>query len=497
MRILFYVRRQGAVYYYEPAIRRLAERGHRLHLAFDKYRGTPPAGTVTGDLLRSRPNLTASRAPKRKRAGAWAVWNNWLRAGVNYLFYSDTAFAGAPNLQGRREPSAPKLLRRIRDSRLLGRAPVLRVLRRILHALERATPVDAEVQQFVAQHSPDVVLVASLTRPDYVRAGKRVGATTGFCVRSWDNLTTKSFIHEPLDFVTVWNEGQRREAVELHGIPKERVRVTGSPTFDHWFAWSPSTTRQDFCARAGLDPSRPYLLYMGSSPQITGTAEPRFVARWLAGLRNSGRGPLRQVQVLVRPHPSKSSSKRWRDADLPSVGEGVSVWLTDRRPLDPGSRSDFFDSIYHSAAVVGVNTSAMIEAAIVGRSVYTLVDGEVAGAQGGTVHFGLITEFAGGLLNVAHSMDEHAAQLERALSGEDADEQAARRRRFLEAFVRPTGLERPAGEVLADAIEAAGSEPASGRRDLGVSRLLRVASTPFAWIAGWRLKTVDSHKART
>jgi hypothetical protein len=200
--------------------------------------------------------------------------------------------------------------------------------------------------------------------------------------------------------------------------------------------------------------------------------------------------------VLVRPHPSKATAKLWREADLARVGEGVSVWETRGKPLEREARSEFFDSIHHSAAVVGINTSAMIEAAIAGRSVYTLVSPELEGAQAGTVHFGLISDFAGGLVNLARTMEKHAEQLERALSGADAAEQAARRSHFLEAFVRPAGLERPATEVLVDVIEAAGAEPARPRR-LGGALLLRWASAPFALMAGWRLKAVDAHKART
>ena len=56
-------------------------------------------------------------------------------------------------------------------------------------------------------------------------------------------------------------------------------------------------------------------------------------------------------------------------------------------PIDPANRADFFDSIYHSAAVVGINTSAMIEAAIIGRPVCSMLAEEFAGTQEGTIHF--------------------------------------------------------------------------------------------------------------
>ena len=55
-------------------------------------------------------------------------------------------------------------------------------------------------------------------------------------VGSWDHLTTKGLIHEVPDRVLVWNEAQKQEAIALHGVPAERVLVTGAQAYDHWFA---------------------------------------------------------------------------------------------------------------------------------------------------------------------------------------------------------------------------------------------------------------------
>jgi hypothetical protein len=61
------------------------------------------------------------------------------------------------------------------------------------------------------------------------------------------------------------------------------------------------------------------------------------------------------------------------------------VWGSN--PIDEVARADYFDSIFHSAAVVGLNTSAFIEAGIVGRPVLTIVVPEFVENQHGTVHF--------------------------------------------------------------------------------------------------------------
>src|SRR5204863_115277 len=83
------------------------------------------------------------------------------------------------------------------------------------------------------------------------------------------------------------------------GIAPERVVVTGAQCFDEWFEWQPRP-REEFCSRAGLDPTRPFVLYACCSPW-TGQSEVEFVRRWTAAVRAHG-GPLAGVGVPVRPH---------------------------------------------------------------------------------------------------------------------------------------------------------------------------------------------------
>src|SRR5688500_1965054 len=90
-------------------------------------------------------------------------------------------------------------------------------------------------------------------------------------------------------------------------------------------------------------------------------------------------------------------------------------------PVDDAAKSLYYDSIHHSAGVVGINTSALIESAIVGRTVYTLALPEVREAQEGTLHFRHLVRAGGGLLEVAHTFDEHATQLQRGLAAGDDD----------------------------------------------------------------------------
>jgi hypothetical protein len=118
--------------------------------------------------------------------------------------------------------------------------------------------------------------------------------------------------------------------------------------------------------------------------------------------------------------------------------------------MSSGDTTDYFHSLYYSDAVVGINTSAMIEASIIGRQVYTLQLPEFAAAQEGTTHFHYLMPEAGGCVLTARTMDLHLQQLSRGLREPDFGRPA--RERFITAFVRPNG-NHPAVDDVVAAIE--------------------------------------------
>jgi hypothetical protein len=346
--------------------------------------------------------------------------------------------------------------------------------------LESAIPTSGRINRYIRKLAPDVVLVSPVVRlasnqVEFLKSARRLGIPAATCVASWDNLTSKGLLRFVPERVFVWNEIQRREATELHGMPAERVVATGAQLFDRWFERRPSSSRVDFMRKIGLDPARPYVLFLGSSPFVARRSdqEVRFVQDWIEALRTSGDQRLRQLGIAIRPHPV---GKQWDDVDLSRL-ESVVIWpRRSRRPVTPEENADFFDSLVHSAAVVGINTTAMIEAAIVGKSVFTILKPKFA--QESTLHFHYLLAENGGFLHVASSLEEHGEQLVRVL--DEGDGEADLRARFIESFVRPHGLERPATPILADAVEelAAARVEAAGRPLL--LRLLLTLDVPFS-----------------
>ena len=311
-------------------------------------------------------------------------------------------------------------------------------------------------------------------------------------VGSWDHLTTKGLIHEVPNRVLVWNDLQKREAIELHGVPAERVVVTGAQAYDHWFATKPTSDRAAFCQQVGLDPARPILLYLCSSPFIA-PHEVAFVRSWIRAVRADADSRLSTAGLLVRPHPQ--NTRQWRGIDLAEEFQDVAFWpKTGVNPIGGSARAEYFDSIYHAEAVVGVNTSAMIEAGIIGRPVYSVKADEFADTQEGTLHFQHLKNAGGGLLHLAADLDEHVAQL----GGLLADQGGARERarQFMRAFIRPHGLEVPATPlVVAEVEHLAAGPPLVPYAPRAGARLLRFVLIPAAVITS--VLTMERVKLRS
>ena len=465
MKIVFFMRHRGYVRNFESLLIGLAERGHDVVVALGDV-PTPWLGSTPGTshpLADSCPDVAFRSGPRQR--GVATVLGRRLRVARDYLRYLSPAYDDAEPLRARARGKAPLSIRALVHLPGIRSPSGLARLDGALGRLERRLPRPKEIDRFLATEAPDAVLVTPLVelgspQTAVVRAAQAAGIPVALCVASWDNLTNKGGIREELDLVAVWNEAQRREAIDLHGVSPQRVVATGANPYDHWFEWEPNTSREEFCASVGLPADRPFVLYVGSSRFIAPNEVP-FVMRWLEFLRSHGDPALRELGVVIRPHPQNAT--QWEGFDVSAFTAVVVHPRGGQDPVDRSSKSSFYDSIYHSAGVVGINTSALIESAIVGRTVYTLALPEVSRGQEGTLHFRHLVQAGGGVLEVARSLEEHAAQLQRGLDTPDA---ADRNRAFLEEFVRPFGLDAPATPRLIEAIEqiaGAASERSAAR----------------------------------
>jgi hypothetical protein len=463
MKILFLVGATSRIRNFHHTIMELAEHGHTVQLTGRLRKG---AFELPGGI--EHPRVTG-RVNPTQRDDAWGEFVDLLRGARDYVRYFDPRYAKATRLVRRAFEIAPTEVVLFCE-----RHPWVKrrwqAVSRALALAEDLVPSAASFENFLREERPDLILVTPLVtfesyQTDYVKAAHRLGIPIVFIPFSWDNLTNKGLMRIHPDRVLVWNDVQRNEAIELHGCAPEAVEVTGAARFDDFFARTPSTTREAFFAEYGLDPSRPMVLYLGSS-QLTGPNEMELIRRWAEAMRASDDEAIRTCGLLIRPHPALRAS--WGSvsyADLPNVGLSLGA--------SRGADQDLYDSLHHAHAAVGLNTSAMLEAAVVGRPVHTLVIPGFDEGQLGTMHFHYLVEAYGGLATVARDFAEHQRQLAPVLGG--APMTSSKSRAFAEQFLRPHGIDTPVSPRLTEAIERAAAEFTSG------ARAKRPRPSPPAW----------------
>lgn len=442
---------------FESVIRALAARGHSLHLFADEPE-TFGGRALVERLADEYPAITFAQTPSPAHE-PWFRLAQKARFALDYVRFLDRRYAAAEKLRLRNLERTPRIVRWMTSG--VGAAVIgHRIVAALLKAFERNVPRSPAITAALAEQRPDVVLLTSLTFSrslgmEQMKAARAIGVPTAACIMSWDHLSSKALVHIQPDATIVWNDVQKQEAVEMHGIPDSQVVVTGAQCYDQWFDKRPDRSREQFCRAVGLDPARPFVLYVCSAMSpVPDPIEPVFVKSWLEALRSSSDPVLRTAGVLVRPHPERV--KEWTGVSLDGL---ENVAMNGRNPIDAEGKADYFDALYYSSAVVGLCTTAFLEAGIIGRPVLTLQLPEYRVHQEGMLHFRYLLTVEGGLLHTAPDVRAHLAQLADVINGDGAREE--RNRRFLTAFVRPRGLDRSATPAFVDAVERLGRQ---GRR---------------------------------
>ena len=492
VRVLFSVRNAAYVRHYEPVLRSLASRGHTVTLAGDgsvRQRPWPPHVEA---LAAAHPTLRLDWTP----GVAGDPWYELATAARQNLFHArflEPAYADTPTLRTRAAIKAPGFARALLEGPLGRVAPGRHLVSRALRLIERSTPVPQALIEYLERERPDVVVLTPLvvlrtSQLDLLRAARQLGIPTVFGVASWDHLSSKGLLYDLPDRVLVWNDTQAEEARALHHVPAARLVVTGAQLFDEWFERGAASSREAFCARVGLRADRPFVLYVGSALFEGSPSESLFAAAWIDAVRR--RPALAECSVLVRPHFKRGND--WASFVAVSHPNTV-VWPPlGEAPVDAGSRDAYFDSLHHAAAIVGLNTSALLEGAILGKPVLTVLTPPFYGNQEGTLHFRYLIAGNAPLLHVDRTLDGHAQRLEDVISGRDPDPD--RSARFVRHFVRPGGLDTRATERVVDAIETATVAPGSAR--VGI-RIPPPLLTPLARLAVARMTRLQGERART
>lgn len=484
----------------ETVIRELCRRGHEVVFLHgldleDPRAAKKMARKITrGKLVLTRglenaeadiPGVTSGYRPKAPEASARVLrYGRQVMNRATYMRKDHPSPTRVVDILEREMP--PGLAARITRhpwKALLRQPAAMRAWRRI----EDASPPSPTLTSLLAGIAPHVMLVSpaiwpkDLVEADYIHAARALGIPTLGYVNSWDNLTSKGTVHVLPDQFVVWNEPLAREAVDLHLVPADIVRITGAPHLDHFFTMRPTATREEICAEMGCPPDRPYVTYLCSSRTLV-NSETDVVTRLAAALAEQ-HGPV--PTLVVRPHPTNPAP--WAEYERP----GVVVYPRGGDQADSQeSWQQYFNQLAHGQCVIGLNSTAFLEAAVAGRPCLTIVADEFWDSQGRTGHFRHL--LAGDFLEVATSVPDAAQRIARVMEG--ADEKRTQRAEFVHQFLRPRGIDRPASEVVADLIEASAlpshstaqapsAQPASRPTSAWASSALPLLKEWATWLA--------------
>jgi hypothetical protein len=447
MRICFVFHTAYFFRYFDTVVRQLRARGHEVTVLV----GDGPMSRNYTD--RSLEACVAETGCRRERL-------QMPRSLIGRAMPRIRDFAGYGNYFRREHPARgwarqwrtylDRRVKRLLDNAFVHWFVISPLGRRFLRLVDRLAPADSLVTARLSEIRPDVVvaspMVFSCSRDtEYVKAACTLGIPTVLAVASWDHLGGKGLCSVLPDAVLVWNEEMLREAVVLHDIPHERVAVVGAPPFDYWFEATPTVDRRRFLRTVGLAPETQYFVYLCSSNPIAGDAEPALVSKIAAAMARHPQ--LGGVRLLVRPYPAMSHI--WKGA-LPA---NCTVWPPEGEwPDIPEARQNLFHTLHFSVGTIGLNTTAMLEAAVVDKPCIAILTEEYRRSQGERAHFQQMLR--GRFLETPRSAEEAVGVMADIAAGKDGRREA--RLSFAQRFFRPLGASQPVGPLYAQAIERSG-----------------------------------------
>jgi hypothetical protein len=226
-----------------------------------------------------------------------------------------------------------------------------------IHRLEERffAPRVPEYERLFEKYPPALVVSGDPLRPGdatLIASARRHGVPSLGSVRSWDNLL-KHLRTRP-DTLTVWNDRNRQEAVDVDCYRPQDVMVVGAPQLDPYFR-----------PRVASQPTETKTIVLATS-SFTYESDQTFLLDLLLEAIRSGE--IRHlVQVVVRLHPDDRVGRylKYRAApevrlDIPDRYLATLGWT-----MTPEDIERTADLLRHADLLVNFATTMTLEAAIV------------------------------------------------------------------------------------------------------------------------------------
>ncbi len=446
LKILFVVRR-AEMFRFQTILQALARCGHTVLFLFDKHWTRASDKELLVEFGNSMQTLVSR--PAVARHDQWRTFLFFFRELRTYRRYLIVEHQ-SPFYLKRWAGYLPRRLRIIVQKKFVERLLKRNITGALFNFIERMIPPDATIVNDIIAFAPDVVFASPTTLRfsssdlEYMKAAKALTIPTAVLALTWDNLTTKGLLHVIPDRLFVWNTIQKKEAEIQHNVRAKTIVITGSPTFDALFSnIKPSVSRENFCKQYDLKSEYPFILYLGTSKNLT-PDERDLIKSLRYALDHAEDKCMKNMQIVMRPHPANSMVYQGFEQEgivrIPKIGE---------TPGTSEALQLFYDSLFYAIAAVGVNTSAMIDAIIWNKPVVAFLAPRYKETQLETQHFQQLLAYD--VVERATTPEECVERIQVLYNGHDMRQE--KRLKLVDEFIRPRGREYEVADIIVQEIE--------------------------------------------
>lgn len=273
---------------------------------------------------------------------------------------------------------------------------------------------------------------------NFIKAAKKIQIPSMINVLSWDNLSTKGVFAFKPDYLFCWNSMHADQATRFQNIQRKSIKIVGSPFFDKWFEDSPGQIDQPTSTELAYSVNgKPYILYLGSSGNIAKN-EIKLVKEVIQAAES------RNLGVWVRPHPANSKPFD----ELIGVKDVLVYPRCGRLPEKSQDVLEMRKAFQSSKLLIGINTSAFIDAVLLDCPTAIFESGEYKLTQSMAEHFQVISQ--SGACYTVNSKISILNLIDMLDSG--SDPKSIHRKAFINSMIFPNCKPGEAGDVIAKQI---------------------------------------------
>jgi len=236
----------------------------------------------------------------------------------------------------------------------------------------------AQYQDLIRKYHPDIIFATNIIEEAaLLKAARREHVTAVAMPKTWDN-PSKLYFRARADAIMAWSPFMKEQMVTMQDYRENEVHVFGIPQYDYFLDGARAETRDDFCARVGLDPTKKILCFGSEGKVMTSDAD---IAEILYDFV-SNRALNEDCQLFIRPHFGyKDDEKKFvsfagRPGVVIDTYNRPSSGFRDAWDYSTEHMNHFLSVIRHADVLVNTGSTLALDAAALGTpTIFIVFDG--------------------------------------------------------------------------------------------------------------------------